>query len=74
MGGGPEREIEIERERERERETRRARVRDRPALWEGGGCELTRIYRQPTHKREPLGVVLNRSALQCSKALSKTLN
>ena len=54
--------------------TRRARVREQPALWEGGGCELTSMYRWPRPKRsqQPLGVVQNWSALQCSP--EKTLN
>ena len=59
---------EREREREREGEIRGTSVRDSPALWEGGGCELTQMYRQPKHKDKPPRVVLNWSALQCSKA------
>ena len=37
-------------------------------LWEGGGCELTQMYRQPTHNHKPPGVVQNRAALRCSEA------
>ena len=49
--------------------TCRARVRDEPALWEGGGCELTSVSRgpKPKHSQQPPGVVQNWSALQCSK-------
>ena len=49
--------------------TCRARVRDQPALWVGGGCELTSVSRGPElmHSQQPPGVVQNWTALQCSK-------
>ena len=49
--------------------TSRARVRDQPALWLGGGCELTSMSRGPVpmHSQQSPGVVQNWSTLQCSK-------
>ena len=70
---GRDKETEREKPTERkarEKETHRERVRDLPALWEGGGCELTQMYSwpRPQHHQRPPRVVENRSALQCSKA------